>query len=67
MKDFVQLFQSQEPLIHKLHDKLEELTRGFLASFIKAEKLEGIYGKKLKLFDVTNEQVSLQISHRKSH
>ena len=39
LKEYVMLFQRDEPLIHKVHDKLEELFREFLGFFIKPQFL----------------------------
>ena len=40
LKSYVSLFQSSEPLIHKLNDKQEEL-RQFMSNFIYREKILG--------------------------
>ena len=39
LKSYVCLFQSSEPLIHKLNDKQEELLRQFLSNFVYPEKI----------------------------
>ena len=63
LKDYVQLFQSHAPLIHKLHDEIEALSRAFLGCFIRAESLEGVQGKKLKNFKVTDTKVRLPVDY----
>jgi hypothetical protein len=63
LKDFVELFQSHEPLVHKLHDKMEELSRAFLACFVKSEKLEGVFGKKLKNFHINDGKLGYIIAY----
>jgi hypothetical protein len=40
LKEYIKLYQSHTPLIHKLHDKLLELIKGFLGCFIKPESLK---------------------------
>ena len=39
IKNYVVLFQSNVPLVHKLHDRQEQLFRHFLSCFIKQEEL----------------------------
>ena len=39
LKKYVCLFQSKEPLIHLVHDKLDELFRDFLSCYIKPDRI----------------------------
>lgn len=52
LKEYVCLFQTQAPMVHKLHDAQIKTTRKFLASFIKAEKLVDLTPKQLASLDV---------------
>lgn len=62
LKEYVKVFQSHMPLIHKLHDKQLELVTSFLACFIKPESLkDASNSKKLKQLDVENTDYHLPI------
>ena len=39
VKNYVITFQSKEPMIYQLHDRVEELFRKFLSNYVKQEKL----------------------------
>ena len=41
---FLKLFQTDEPLVHVLYDKVNELTRTCLRMFLKPEVVEGNEG-----------------------
>lgn len=62
LKEYVCLFQTQEPMIHKLHDAQIETTRKFLASFVKAEKLVDLSAKQLVSLDVGSVENNLDLS-----
>lgn len=63
LKEYVKLFQSNCPLIHKLHDKQLCLFNDILACFIKPENLAVVNNspKKLKKFDIGEEKYHLPI------
>ncbi|XP_072042205.1 uncharacterized protein, partial [Amphiura filiformis] len=58
LKKYVMLFQTQEPMIHKLNDKQKELFVEFLTCFIKPEVLTGATSASL---------VKLNIEDTKNH
>ncbi len=47
LTEFVKLFQSGEPLVHILYDKLNEITRVVMMMFLKPECIEKKEGQKL--------------------
>lgn len=49
LKEYVLMFESATPLVHKLHDKQMELLKIFLGCFIKPEVLKEKKLKSLKL------------------
>ncbi|XP_011677577.2 uncharacterized protein LOC105444695 [Strongylocentrotus purpuratus] len=60
LKNFVLCFQKKETQIHKLHDKIVDLTKTFLACYIKPEVLQQS-DKKLKTMDVTEKSSLLML------
>ena len=54
LKNYVVLFQSNAPLVHKLHDRHEQLFRDFLSCFIKQEELVDKSATQLKNLSLTN-------------
>ena len=52
LKKYVMMFQSSEPLIHKLNDKQQELLLDFLSCFIRPEVLRDISSRSLKQLDI---------------
>ncbi|XP_060782423.1 uncharacterized protein LOC132889689 [Neoarius graeffei] len=61
LKSYVCLFQSKEPLIHVVHDKLEELFQNFLACFVKPEKIPKS-SVQLKQMNLDDENIYLKTS-----
>lgn len=61
LKTYVCLFQSKEPLIHVVHDKLEDLFRNFLACFVKPEKIPKS-SVQLKQMNLDDENIYLKTS-----
>lgn len=64
LKQYVLLFQSKDPKIHKLHDEQERLIREFLSCFIKPEDLidnkgGNLSGPKIKLLNLTSTEAHL--------
>ncbi|CAM1291290.1 FBN1 (predicted) [Pycnogonum litorale] len=55
LKSYACLFQTKEPLVHRLHDKQEELFRDFLSFFVKQEHLIGKSALKLKQMDLEHD------------
>lgn len=60
LKDYVLLFQTKNPMIHKLHDEQERVFSDFLACCVKPETLVDKYGKnlsgpKMKKIDLTGD------------
>ena len=53
LKKYVLIFQSKEPMIHKLRVEQLELLREFLACSVKSHVLKDITGKKMKKPEVT--------------
>ena len=47
LKQYVLLFQSKDPKVHKLHREQERLIREFLSCFIQAEDLIDSKGRNL--------------------
>lgn len=47
LSDFVKLFQTSEPLVHILYDKLNELVRTVMLKFLKAELIQDKEGAEL--------------------
>ena len=62
LKKYVCLFQTKEPLIHKLYDEQEQLFLNFLSCFIKAEILKDKNIKQLLSLNVSNEDYILKKS-----
>lgn len=60
---FVKLFQSQKPLMHKLHAEMFVLTRDFLSFFIKPDSIPADNVKELLSLDVTNEDIQFTDKH----
>ncbi|XP_060789431.1 uncharacterized protein LOC132894118 isoform X2 [Neoarius graeffei] len=56
-KSFVLIFEQNEPMCHRLHDKQTSLFRDFLACFIKQEHLTNASARRLKELDVCNSQL----------
>ncbi|CAL4195116.1 unnamed protein product, partial [Meganyctiphanes norvegica] len=54
LKQYVCLFQSKDPLIHKLNEKQLEMFVKFLACFIKTEYLQGKDATGLKNLDIVD-------------
>lgn len=56
LQEYVKLFQSGIPLVHKLHDKQFELIKSFLSCFVKPEVLTSLGNsiQKIKEVDVKN-------------
>ena len=54
LKKYVCLFQTKEPLIHKVYDEQKQLFLDFLSCFIKQELLQVKSTKELLDIDVTN-------------
>ncbi|KAL5010546.1 hypothetical protein ScPMuIL_012851 [Solemya velum] len=55
LKSYVCLFQTKVPLVHRLHDKQDELFRDFLSFFVKQEHLIGKSALKLKQMDLEHD------------
>jgi len=51
LSQFMQLFQTDSPLIHVLYDKVNELTRAFLRKFLKPDVVDGKEGADLIAVD----------------
>lgn len=62
LQEYIKLFQSGKPLIHKLHDKQFELLKGFLACFVKPEVFRriGNSAKKIMGVDISNKNYHLK-------
>lgn len=58
LQEYVKLFQSDSPLVHKLFDKQLELVKNFLGCFIKPEILKkvGNSTKKIRNLDLKNKE-----------
>lgn len=63
LKSYVCLFQTKEPLVHKLHDKQEELFRDFMSYFVKQQHLIGKSAIQLKKMDLQNDDVQFMNVH----
>jgi len=51
LSQFMHLFQTDEPLIHVLYGKVNELTRAILQKFLKPEVVDGKEGADLVAID----------------
>ena len=60
LKNFVLFFQKKETQIHKLHDIIVDLTKTFLACYIKPKVLQQS-DKKLKTMDVTEKSSLIKL------
>jgi hypothetical protein len=58
-KSFVLIFEQHRPMVHKLHDKLVDTTRCFLACFLKPEVLNVKSAKALQKIDVKDQSKHL--------
>ena len=47
LKEYVLLFQSKDPLVHKLHDSQEKIFREFLSCYVKPQSLLDAMGNSL--------------------
>ena len=56
VKEFVVLFQRKEPQLHILHDQMAQLVRGFLANFVKPEKLSDVRDRSLSMVNITSSE-----------
>ncbi len=54
LKDYVMVFQGQNTLVHKLHEKQVETFTTFLACFVKAEYLQELSPSKLQSLNVSD-------------
>lgn len=63
LQEYVKLFQSGIPLVHKLHNKQFELIKSFLSCFVKPEILTSLGNStpKIKEVDVKNKSHQLPI------
>ena len=52
-KSFILTFEQDEPMMHKLHEKLIDATRCFLTCFLKPEVIAVDSPKKLHALDVS--------------
>ena len=59
MKSYVMLFETKEPLVHKLLDKQEELFRELLGFFMKPQFFQDKSGKALQQLDLENKDTCL--------
>ncbi len=48
LKEYVCIFQTSSPMVHKLHDKQEEVFKNFLACYVKHEIIANKHGSQLK-------------------
>ena len=55
LKNYVVLFQNNAPLVHKLHDRQEQLFRDFLSCFIRQEELVDKSAQQLKNLGLTDD------------
>ena len=55
IKNYVVLLHSNAPLVHKLHDRQEQLFRDFLSCFIKQEELVDKAATQLKNLSLTDD------------
>ncbi|XP_052282792.1 uncharacterized protein LOC127879778 [Dreissena polymorpha] len=55
MKRYVVLFQSKEPLVHRLNDEQVDVFREFLSCFVKQEHIVNKNGKQLKNMDLSED------------
>ncbi|GBL83148.1 hypothetical protein AVEN_165358-1 [Araneus ventricosus] len=62
LKKYVCLFQTKEPLIHKLYDEQEQLFLDFLSCFLKHEVLKGKNVKQLLSVNLSEDEVMLKKS-----
>ncbi|GBN25381.1 hypothetical protein AVEN_143893-1, partial [Araneus ventricosus] len=62
LKKYVCLFQTKEPLIHKLYDEQEQLFLDFLSCFLKHEVLKRKNVKQLLSLNVSEDEVMLKKS-----
>ncbi|GBN19210.1 RuvB-like 2 [Araneus ventricosus] len=62
LKKYVCLFQTKEPLIHKLYDEQEQLFLDFLSCFLKHEVLKGKNVKQLLSLNSSEDEVMLKKS-----
>jgi hypothetical protein len=61
-KSLILTLEQKEPLVHRLHDKLTDSFRGFLALFFQHEVIKDLTGKRLKSLDVEDEHNHLPLS-----
>ncbi len=54
LKSYTVLFQTKEPLVHKLHEKQKQLVREFLSCFLKPEAFNDTPVTKLKVNQTSN-------------
>ena len=57
LKQYVCLFQTSAPMVHKLHDQQEITFRDFLSCFVKPEQITGKTAKALKTLELTSDKV----------
>ncbi|XP_052234163.1 uncharacterized protein LOC127846705 isoform X2 [Dreissena polymorpha] len=60
LKSYIVLFETKEPLIHKLIDKQEELMTKFLACFIVPDAVSNKSGKQLMNLNLTSSEIMLK-------
>ena len=53
-KSLILIFEQKTPKTHKIHSKIFEVTRDFLACILKYESLKGLTGSKLKALNINN-------------
>lgn len=64
LKEYVMLFQTKEPLVHKLHDSQEKIFCEFLTCYVKPDKLinskgHNLSGPQLKVIDLQDSAICL--------
>ncbi|XP_061574023.1 uncharacterized protein LOC133440720 [Cololabis saira] len=56
LKEYVMVFQTQSPMIHKLHDRQQAVFRKFLACYVRPEKFASLHGRELKEMDISTDK-----------
>ena len=56
---YIKLFQTKEPLIHRVYDNITQLFKDFLCCFIKQEHLKGKSEKGLKMMNLDDDKQHL--------
>ena len=61
-KSFILIFESKEPLVHRLHEEMLSLVRHFFCCFVKHEFVKDLAAHKLLTLDVTSKKHLMPLS-----